>query len=94
MAEKRKYIIDHFSLSIDYLITASSIGIPEAQILVSMLNSIERERSLKLGTLKIFYDEGMNDERTYWYTEIENKEYVKNFQDKMWGTHHVKSILN
>lgn len=84
MAEQRKYIIDHFSLSIDYLETATSIGITEASIIQSVLNGIEKDLSLAPNTLRVFYDEGMVGDRTYWYTEKTNIDYVADFQSKMY----------
>lgn len=84
MAEQRKYIIDHFSLPIDYLKTATNIGITEASILRSVLDGIEKDLSLAPNTLRVFYDEGMGEERTYWYTEATNIDYVADFQSKMY----------
>lgn len=93
MAERKKFIIDHFSLSIDYLKTASAIGIPEAKIVQSMLTNAEEYHKVSRGSLRVFYDEGMGEERTYWYTEAQNTRYVTEFQTKMYGSQ-VKSILN
>lgn len=92
---KRQYFTGTFTLSREHIELSKVAGKQRSDLIDEYLTGIEIDNLLKPKSLDVYYYEMHKDYDEYFFTEIENKEYIQSFLMRIFNlSFQGNSILN